>query len=85
LWAFDLARSIVYTRQGNPHRSEPSATGEQLIRPADLFIGWLDMDRIAIPQADEQQRFLVNLLTTISHGMRPHNQLREICRKVIKV
>ncbi|MBK9053561.1 MAG: hypothetical protein IPL78_22470 [Chloroflexi bacterium] len=28
------------------------------------------MDKV-IPQADEQQRFLVNLLTTISQGMRP--------------
>ena len=70
-WAFDLARSIVYTRQGNPYGSGRSVIGEQLIRPADLFTGWLDMDRMAIPQADEQQRFLVNLLTTISQGMRP--------------
>ena len=42
------------------------------VRPDDMFFGakagdvqpdWLDPSKIAIPQADEQQRLLVNLIT----------------------
>jgi hypothetical protein len=79
-FTFDLARSIVYTRQGNPAwagqerdgLSEPNAVP---IRSDDLFFGakagdvqpdWVDLDRVATPGADEQQRLLANLITEMS-------------------
>ena len=79
-FTFDLARSIVYTRQGNPAwvgRDRDSAIG---IRSDDLFYGakpgdvqhdWIDTSKIAIPQADEQQRLLVNMMTTMVRDKLP--------------
>lgn len=68
MWAFDLARSIVYTRQGNPAWINQDRDGLEGIRATDMFSGWIDLDRIHIPQADEQQRLLVNIL----HEMGQH-------------
>ncbi len=71
-FTYDLARSIVYTRQGNPAWAGQSRDGEGgPIRSDNLFFGdapgdpqpdWVDRDKIAIPQADEQQRLLANLI-----------------------
>ncbi|MBN1312197.1 MAG: hypothetical protein JXB30_12325, partial [Anaerolineae bacterium] len=71
LWAFDLARSVAYTRQGNPAWAGQERDGEERIRASDMFKGWVDLDRIAIPQADEQQRLLVNLLSVMNQEKRP--------------
>jgi hypothetical protein len=72
-FTYDLARSVVYTRQGNP-----DAAGEErddradVIRSDDLFFpDWLDFDKVAIPQADEQQRLLANLITQMSLDRMP--------------
>jgi Concanavalin A-like lectin/glucanases superfamily/Bacterial Ig-like domain/Bacterial Ig domain/PKD domain/Glucose / Sorbosone dehydrogenase len=76
-FAFDLGRSIVYTRQGNPAWAGQDRDGINPIRPNDLFFGgagaadWLDTQRIAIPQADEQQRLLANLVTTMARDRKP--------------
>ena len=70
-WAFDLARSIAYTRQGNPAWANQERDGFNYIRATDMFKGWVDLDRLAIPQADEQQRLLANLLTALSREARP--------------
>ena len=65
---YDLARSVVYTRQGNPAWAGQERDGVVGIRPDDIFFGakvgdvqpdWVDTNKIAIPQADEQQRLLV--------------------------
>jgi hypothetical protein len=70
-FAFDLARSIVYTRQGNPAWAGQERDGLQPIRSDDLFFGnaagdpqpdWIDFNKVAIPQADEQQRLLANII-----------------------
>ncbi|MCC7353660.1 MAG: hypothetical protein IT330_07860 [Anaerolineae bacterium] len=71
LWAFDLARSVAYTRQGNPAWANRERDGENGIRTTDMFKGWVDLDRIHIPQADYQQRLLANLLSTLSQDARP--------------
>jgi hypothetical protein len=64
-WAFDLARSVVLTRQGNPAWAGTERDGVGPIRSDDQFYGaaagdpqpdWVDPTRIAIPQADLQQR-----------------------------
>ena len=84
-FTYDLARSIVYTRQGNPAwagqerdgLSDPNAVP---IRSDDLFFGakvgdvqpdWVDLNRVATPSADEQQRLLANLLTQMSADRTP--------------
>ena len=55
-----------------------SATASRRRRSDDLFFGaaagdpqtdWVDLDKVAIPQADEQQRLLANLILT--HERRP--------------
>ena len=67
-FTYDLGRSVVYTRQGNPAWAGTERDGFSPIRSDDLFFGgaepdWVDLDRGAIPQADEQQRLLANLIT----------------------
>lgn len=70
-FAFDLAASVVYTRQGNPAWATQERDGFSPVRSDDKFYGaasgdlqpdWVDPNKIAIPQADEQQRLLVNLI-----------------------
>jgi hypothetical protein len=65
-WCYDLAQSIVLTRQGPPARAGVESDGIDGLRAVDLFAGFIDLDRIDTPQADEQQRLLVNLLNQIS-------------------
>jgi uncharacterized protein DUF4082/Big-like domain-containing protein/IPT/TIG domain-containing protein len=71
-FTYDLARSVVYTRQGNPAWAGQERDGISPIRSDDLFYGaksgdvqpdWVDLNKVAIPQADEQQRLLANLIT----------------------
>ena len=73
MFAYDLARSVVYTRQGNPAWAGQEQDGLRPVRPDDLFYGnkvgdpqadWVDPQKIAIPQADEQQRLLANLISS---------------------
>lgn len=67
-FTYDLARSIVYTRQGNPAWEKQSRDGQSgPIRSDNLFFGatepdWVNFDKIAIPQADEQQHLLTNII-----------------------
>ncbi len=86
-FTYDLARSVVYTRQGNPAWSgqwrdgfiDP-AVGSGQIRSDDLFYGaatfdpqpdYVDFNRITVPQADEQQRLLVNLIEQMNLNKKP--------------
>ncbi len=66
-YTFDLAKSIVLTRQGNPAWKDSEGDGLGGYRPGDLFFRqngdkWLAPERTRVPQADEQQRFLANLM-----------------------
>jgi len=70
-FTYDLALSVVYSRQGNPAWAGQARDGNSPIRPDDLFFGaasfdpeldWVDLSKVAIPQADEQQRLLANLI-----------------------
>ena len=80
-FAYDLARSVVYTRQGNPAWAGQKRDGTPNgIRANDLFYGakagdvqpdWVDMSKIAVPQADEQQRLLANLITEMNRDRAP--------------
>ena len=81
-FTYDLARSIVWTRQGNPAWSGQERDGDSipLIRSNDLFFGaasfdpqpdWIDLTKVAIPQADEQQRLLANLIVVMNRDRKP--------------
>ena len=71
-FTYDLARSVVYTRQGNPAWAGQERDGVVGIRPDDMFYStWLDTNKIAIPQADEQQRLLLNLITLMNADQMP--------------
>ena len=85
-FTFDLARSVVYTRQGNPAWAGQERdfaierTGQDpVIRPDDMFYAppggadrsWVDFSRIQIPQADELQRLLANLVVRMSRDRVP--------------
>jgi fibronectin type 3 domain-containing protein len=79
-FTYDLARSVVYTRQGNPAWAGQERDGLVAVRPDDMFFGaktgdvqpdWLDTGKIAIPQADEQQRLLMNLITLMERDKMP--------------
>jgi hypothetical protein len=70
-FAYDLAKSIAYTRQGNPQIANQDIDGLDGVRTVDMFVDWIDLERIHIPQADEQQRLLVNLLTQLSETPLP--------------
>ena len=80
LFSYDLSRSVVYTRQGNPLWSGLERDAMPPIRSDDLFYGdsasdpqpdWVDHDKIAIPQADEHQRLLANIITLMSLAKKP--------------
>ena len=79
-FTYDLARSIVLTRQGNPAWIGQERDGTSPIRSDDLFYGpaasdpqpnWVDLSKVAIPQADEQQRLLANLIGNVTADKQP--------------
>ncbi len=81
-FAYDLARSVVYTREGNPAWSGQArdAANAPPIRSYNLYYGaasfdpepdWVDFNNIEIPQADEQQRLLANLMLQMNSGKKP--------------
>ncbi len=79
-FSYDLARSVVYTRQGNPAWAGEDRDGIGPIRADDLFFGdkagdpqpdWVDLNKVAIPQADEQQRLLTNLIGQMNLDRKP--------------
>ena len=76
-FAYDLAKSVIRTRQGNPawagqERDGPDSDGITRIRPDDLFYpDYVNLAKVAIPQADEQQRLLANLITQANLAKKP--------------
>jgi hypothetical protein len=80
-FAYDLATSVIYTRQGNPTWASQERDGFSPIRSNDKFYGasvadpqpdWVDLNTlVAIPQADEQMRLLVNLIVQMNLAKRP--------------
>ena len=86
-FAYDLARSTVQLRQGNPAWSGQErvnfvdpATGTVQIRSVDLFFGnasfdpqpdWVNLGQVQVPQADEQQRLLANTIQVLNFSTKP--------------
>ena len=70
-FTFDLVRSGVYTRQGNP-ATAGSADADGVVRTLTGFTnGWLNVDRASVPQADEQQRLLANIVESFGQQTTP--------------
>ncbi|MEK9139099.1 MAG: hypothetical protein AAB393_18420 [Bacteroidota bacterium] len=63
---YDLGQSIVFTRQGRPPADTTSFSvdkdGDGVFKTADLFYDSFDYINRAVPQADEQQNLLVNMI-----------------------
>ncbi len=80
-FAYDLATSIVYTRQGNPAWSAQERDGfyahplqRQILwrRYEDPQTDWVDLDTlVSIPQADEQQRLFAKLILQMNLTKKP--------------
>jgi len=75
-FTYDLPRSIVYTRQGNPAWAGQERDQQAPIRSDDLYFGrtvtdWVNLNKAAIPQADEQQRLLANLIGSMNLDRKP--------------
>ncbi len=79
-FTYDLAKSIVYTHQGNPAWSGDERDGSAPIRPNDLFYGakvgdvqpdYVNLNKVMIPQADEQQRLLANIIADVNEDSKP--------------
>jgi Domain of unknown function (DUF4082)/Bacterial Ig-like domain/Bacterial Ig domain/Secretion system C-terminal sorting domain len=80
-FAYDLAKSVVYTRQGNPAWVGQNRDAQDaVIRADNLFFGnasfdpqpdWVNLNKVAIPQADEQQRLLTNIIIAGNFDHKP--------------
>ena len=79
-FTYDLATSIVFTRQGNPAWANQERDGFAPQRSDDKYFGdaagdpqpdWVDLNKVAIPQADEQQRLLANLIVHMTRDQTP--------------
>jgi hypothetical protein len=75
-FAYDLAKSVVYMRQGNPAKANTDSDGDAVLRTIDLFQGnnggaWVDRNRIPIPQADEQMRLLTRVVEALTQDKMP--------------
>jgi hypothetical protein len=75
-FTYDLPQSLVHTRQGNPAWEGQERDGQAPVRSDDLYFGgsstdWVDLGKVAIPQADEQQRLLANLIGTMNLDRKP--------------
>ncbi len=77
---YDLARSVIYTRQGDSAWAGQARDGLSPMRSDDLFFGsasfdpepdWVDLNKVAIPQADEQQRLLANMIIQMNSDKKP--------------
>jgi hypothetical protein len=79
-FTYDLAKSVVQTRQGNPAWAGQDRDGLSPVRSDDMFFGpasfdpkpdWLDFNKVQIPQADEQQHLLANLIHAVAIDRKP--------------
>lgn len=64
-WSFDLARSTVYTRQGDPLLAGQERDGIAPYRTTDLFYGRIDLERVDVPHADVQMRLFARVVADL--------------------
>jgi hypothetical protein len=89
-FAFDLAKSVVLMRQGNPQWQDTEGDTKKGYRPMDMFMRingetYFDPGRLRIPQADEKQRFLANIVVRLAEKPLPRMWYLPGIHKVIVV
>jgi len=71
-WLYNLPKSIVYTRQGNPLFAGIEKDGIPGLRGMDLFTdGWLDTTTNTINQADQQMALLSHCIQNLNKYTKP--------------
>ena len=79
-FTYDLAKSVIAQHQGNQAWAGTNRDAESTIRANDLFFGnkagdvqpdWVDLNKIHIAQADEQQRLLANIIIEATRDKQP--------------
>ena len=77
-FTYDLARSIVLTRQGNVAWAGQQRDGVDGYEASEMFQGaasgqpdWNNLDQAQIPIADEQQRLLANMIQKMEADRKP--------------
>lgn len=71
-FTYNLPKSIVYTRQGNPLFAGVEKDGIPGLRGMDLFTdGWVDTSKNTINQADEHMHLLSNCIKYLSSNEKP--------------
>ena len=79
-FTYDLAKAVIALHQGNQAWAGGDRDGDAVIRSNDLYFGakagdsqadWVDLNKIHIPQADEQQRLMVNILNEAAKDAQP--------------
>jgi hypothetical protein len=79
-FTYDLAKSIIMQHQGNKPWAGQNRDNNGAIRANDLFYGnmtgdvqpdWVDVNKFHIPQADEQQRLLANIIIESAKDKQP--------------
>ena len=64
-WAFDLARSTAYTRQGDPANAGAESDGIPPVRTTDIFYHEVDLDKMDLPHADVQMRLFGRMVADL--------------------
>ncbi|GAP08602.1 protein containing conserved repeat domain [Anaerolinea thermolimosa] len=78
---YDLGKNIVLTRQGDPANAGIDVDGDGVVRAFELFwkwsgdhttrIPWVNLDRVPVPQADEQMRLFSRLVRQLANQPLP--------------
>ncbi|HJN08460.1 MAG TPA: hypothetical protein QF564_07190 [Pirellulaceae bacterium] len=89
-FAFDLAKSVVLMRQGNPQWQNTEGDKLSGYRPMDMFMRtngetYFDQSLLRIPQADEKQRFLANIVVRLAEKPLPRMWYLPGMHKVIVI
>ena len=70
-FTYNLPKSIIYTRQGNPAWAGQERDGILGIRAAEMYLGWVDPSKNHLNQADEQMRLLSHIIEDLSESHKP--------------
>ena len=87
-FSYDLARSVVQTRQGNVAWAGQQRDGIDGYTASEMFFGvsgepdWNNLDKALIPIADEQQRLFANLILTMEQSNNPLPRLWYLPRRL---
>jgi len=72
LFTYNLPKNIVLTRQGDPNETDKESDFVRgPLRGSDLFVGMIDNERRAIPQADIQQMIFSKALASLLAEYQP--------------